>query len=500
MTMRLRSRRQKFQRRLVAGLALVASLLVSLLIVVMPSGTKRPPLPREPVTMRGVVRTLLPERQTVVIEQAGNLGPKEVVIREGDRVVLNSKSSLLRELREADQVTIQTLYDDQGRPVLELQAARPREDRGTIAAVNSDDGELTLALAGSNENLELAVGHETPIELNGSREVRGKPLKLADLQPGDSVTIEHFLDSGRQAALKIAAQRVVAGEGVIRAIDLPRGEISIAAGPEQSAAVTAWKLADRPEITLNGLRVLNDRLLTAADLKPGDRVSFQHDVKLVSLAAQRQFAEEGTIQAIRYDVRSLTVTRASGERTFVLAPNCSVTLGGATVAFDDLRRGDTLGVTFDDASSVSPAVTSITAQRPPDPKKWAVLIAGAVFDDSTVPAFPAAAAEAARLQQVLAARYAVPAEQVVVLSDPSRVRLEQGLPDALAKAGKGSQLLVVIACRVAADGKSPPRRLFPRTFPVCGPLIRACRWPRSSPKSKSVLPHRKSCSSTSPRS
>lgn len=459
-----RESRQKFQRRLVAGLALVASLLVSALIVVLPGGGAKPPPSRDAVMLRGVVRTLLPERQTLVIEQTGNLGPKELVVRDSDHVFLNKKASLLRELRESDQVTIQTLYNDQGVPVLEVHAARPEEHQGTIAAVNADDGALTITPAGGGEKLRIAVGHETPITINALASHGTKAYHLDDLRPGDRVTVQHFLDADRQTALRITAQRVVAASGVIRAIDLPRGEISIAAGPEQSASVTAWKLAERPEVTLNGLRVLNDRLLTPADLKPGDRVNYQHDVKLVSIAAQRQFAHEGTIQAIRYDVRSLTLTSpGSGERTFVLAPNCPVTLGGTTVTFDDLRRGDTLGVTFDDASSVSPALTTITAQRPPDPRKWAVLIFCATFDDSTVPAFPAATTESARLQQTLSARYAVPPGQVIVLSDPSRVRLEQGLPDALAKVSKENQLLVVIAGRAAADGKSPPL-LVPKDF------------------------------------
>src|SRR5262249_46285630 len=48
----------------------------------------------------------------------------------------------------------------------------------------------------------------------------------------------------------------------------------------------------------------------------------------------------------------------------------------------------------------------------------------------------------------------VPADQTIVLSDPSRVRLEQGLSDALAKAGQARQLLVFIAGRALGSAKA----------------------------------------------
>jgi eukaryotic-like serine/threonine-protein kinase len=451
------ARKRKFQRRLVAGMALAASLLVSTLVAVMPTGKKPPPAAPEAVAIRGVVRTLLPERQTVIVEQGGDLGPKEIMVRSDDRVFLNSKASLLRELKEADQVTIQTLRNELGKPILEIQASRPQEDQGTIAVIKPDDGELTIKLAGSGQELNLAVAEQTRIELNAASAMDGQPLALADLKEGDRVTIVHFLEADRETALKISALRVVAGEGVVRAINLKKGEVSIAAGPEDAAAVAVWKLAERPQVTLNGRSVLNNRELTPADLLPGDLVTFQRDVKVVSIAAQRLFIDSGKISAIRYDVRSFTAAAAAGgERTYVLSPQCAVTLGGAEARFDDLRRGDTFDVTFDEPDAASPAVKSITALRPADPSKWAVMVVGATFDDSTVPGFAAATAGAASLQQVLTSKYAVPAEQVIVVADASRVRLEQALADAMNKAAAAGQLLVVIAGRTLVEGKSPP--------------------------------------------
>src|SRR5262249_3189627 len=125
--------------------------------------------------------------------------------------------------------------------------------------------------------------------------------------------------------------------------------------------------------------------------------------------------------------------------------------------------GDALDVTFDEPDAASPAVTSISATRPPDPGKWAIVIVNAQFDDASVQPFLEATNASAALEQALTTRYAVSRDHVIVLSDPSRVRLRQGLPDAVAKAEKASQLLVVIAGRALADSKSPPL-LQPKDF------------------------------------
>jgi hypothetical protein len=458
-------KKQKSLRRMVAGLALCASLLVSVLIAIVPTGKKADLPAAEPVAVRGMVRMLIPERQTMIVEQTAGRGPKEIVVRNDDKIYLNDRASLLRELRENDQVAIQTLRDEQGRLVMEIQASRPQEDRGTIADIKPDDGELTISLAGADQQLKLVVGGQTAIELNGSALSGGKGLTLADLHVGDRVTSVHFRDQDRQTALKISAMRVVEGEGVVRAIDLKKREISIAAGAQEGAAVTVWPLDEKVEVSLNGRRLLDNRLLTAADVMPGDRVKFGRDVKIMSIASQRQFSAGGAIRAIRYDVKSFTADGGKGgaEKTFVLAPQCQVSLGGKEVWFDDLRRGDRFEVQFDEPDAVSPAVTNISAERPADRGKWTVLISASAFDDASVAPLPAAAADIATLKQTLAERYAVPLEQAIVLADPSRIRLSQGLQEALAKASSAKQLLVVIAGRAVVGNQSVPL-IAPRDF------------------------------------
>ena len=171
----------------------------------------------------------------------------------------------------------------------------------------------------------------------------------------------------------------------------------------------------------------------------------------------------GRSRAINYEVRSLVAKTDLGERTFLLTPDCTVFLGGESVTFDDLRRGDVVQISFDSPDAVSPEAKQIAATRPADTAKWAVVVAAANFDDSSVGAFPAAAEAAGKLQRVLTDRYAVPPDQVIMLVNPSRVRLEQGLADAIGQSGQAQQLLVLLAGRIAIGSDGLPR-VVPKDF------------------------------------
>jgi hypothetical protein len=132
--------------------------------------------------------------------------------------------------------------------------------------------------------------------------------------------VQHFPGEQGEQALAIAALRVVPGQGVLRSIDSKLNKLTIAAGSADAAATIVLPAVERCEVTLNGRRVIGDRLLTLADLQPGDAVTYQRDVQLVSIAAQREFQAGGTIAAINYDVRSFVATDRGSERTYLVDP------------------------------------------------------------------------------------------------------------------------------------------------------------------------------------
>jgi hypothetical protein len=301
----------------------------------------------------------------------------------------------------------------------------------------------------------VGVGGQTAINLNGDPKPGGKALQIGDLKAGDRVSLVHFRDEDRESALRISALRVVSGEGVIRAIDPRKREVSIAEGPEETAPVKNWQLADRADISLNGRKLINNRLLTSADLQVGDKVSFGRDLKIVSIAASRHFRASGSIGAIQYDGRSFSTGGSGQQRTYVLTPECKTSLGGKDASLDDLRRGDQFEAQYDDPEAGSPAVISLAATRPSDPTKWIVILLCSEFDDASIPALSVATSATATLQRALEQRYAVPAEQTIVIANPSRIRLEQGLGDAVGKASQAGQCLVVVAARVFSGPKGP---------------------------------------------
>ena len=189
-----------------------------------------------------------------------------------DRVLLNDKPGLLRDLREADQVTIQTLKDEQGRPVA--------GDLGVAAARGSRHGR---APHGRRWRAGRRAGRAGRRAEAGRRARRrrssstarathsGQPLTLADLAAGDRVAVAAFspaIRTGRR--LQIAGLRVVAGQGVVRAIDSEtRRSLDRRRPGRRAPRSPSGGSAERLEVTLNGRRVLDDRLLTPADLRAG---------------------------------------------------------------------------------------------------------------------------------------------------------------------------------------------------------------------------------------
>ena len=69
----------------------------------------------------------------------------------------------------------------------------------------------------------------------------------------------------------------------------------------------------------------------------------------------------------------------------------------------------------------------------PDP--LGILIGTQDYEDKSLGRLEYPVADAKQLADVLVKRYRLPAEQAIVLADESRVRLEQGIPERLAKSG-----------------------------------------------------------------
>ena len=142
-------------------------------------------------------------------------------------------------------------------------------------------------------------------------------------------------------------------------------------------------LAERVEVTLNGRRVLGEKLLRPADLQPGDRATVAHDTRAVRIDAYRVLGTGGVIGQVHVDAGTIDVRveRAARPASFRIGPRCEVTLAGEPAELADLRRGDEVDITHDDPGAASPEPIALVARRPADERRFALLVANQQFDD-----------------------------------------------------------------------------------------------------------------------
>jgi hypothetical protein len=247
----------------------------------------------------------------------------------------------------------------------------------------------------------------------------------------------------------VAARRLVPLEGVLRAINTARREVTVAESEENSDSLRTLPWAEKCQVTLNGRQFLAGELLTLSDLKPGDRVSLQHDTHVARIDAWREFREQGEVHAIKFDPQLIQVflRGESQSRDYRVTTETAIALGGETVQFADLRRGDEVTVTHDTAEGDTPTASRIEAIRPADQRKWALLIAAGKHDDATVGELAHALDDAQLLRETLVSRHRVPPEQLLMLADESRIRLEQGIPAFLQKIPADGHLTIYLTAR-----------------------------------------------------
>ncbi len=446
--------RKKKRMRIGAIAALACSLALSVVMLI-PRG-EAPPPPAPPEPGRGVVRNVLVGERRLVIEATQDGSVEELDFRPGDRFFVNDRELTLRDLAPGDEVEVSEFRDESGRRIKEVRATRPVGHVGIVAEVKPEDATFTLAVTEGDEKDEKLIIHvpdELPIAFNGKPERNGRPVVLADLQVDDRVAARHKGAPTGRIATELSVTRVVETEGILREVSAERKELVVASGPAETPTLVRLPLADKVDVTINGRRDLDQKLLRPADLKPGDKVTVAHDTRVTRVDAYRILGTGGTIEQVHVDAGAMDVATAGTGRatSFRIGPRCSITLSGQPAELADLRRGDEVDITHDDPGAASPEPIAIVARRPPDAHRWALLVANQEFDDRRLSPLKHPVADARLLRDTLTSRYKVPATQTLLLGDESLVRLEQGIPDFLRRLGPADQLLVYFAGHAYQD-------------------------------------------------
>lgn len=441
---------QKRRLRMVAVFAVVCSLVVSVMMLL--PRRPDPVAATGPEATRGVVRNVYLGERTLVIERDDG-SPREISYRSRDEVLINDKQQLFRDLQPGDRVTIEVLRDGSGRSFQRIAATRPRLDRGRIEVVEADEGRIVVDRGEAAEPLVVDVPASVPIVFNGATTVAGQPVALSQLRPDDRVEVRHVGSATGRVATELAVLRVVVDEGILRQIDLSAGELTLARGEAGDGERLVLPLADECTVTLNQRSELNARLLKPDDLRPGDKARLSHDTHVVRIDAYRVLGQAGVVQGVLEATGTLPVRLEGRDRPtpFAVGPDCTITLGGEPAGLADLRAGDVVDVRHDAPDAENPTALAIDAIRPPDPRRWAILVAAQNYDDRNLSPVDSVLADAKLLEETLVRRYALRPEQILPLLDASQVRLEQGIPSFLDRVGPGDSVLVYVGGHAYRD-------------------------------------------------
>ncbi len=446
----IRKAKNKRYLRIAAVGAIVCSLLLTVLQF-LPEKPKPGPNPSGAEPVRGLVRSVFLNERLIVVETPDGT-PKEVSIKPIDEVFINDAKALLRDMQPGDEITINRTQTD-GRTVQRLQIVRPQKVAGELSAVSLADATIMLTVDADQPPLRIRVGQGTPIEFNGKAELDGRSVMLSDLKPGDRAEVEYRGAEDDRSAVRLAIRRTVTTEGVLSEVDPKTGRITFRAG---DASPVTLPYAANCVVTLNGRSELQSRILKPADLQPGDRVTVAHDIEISRIDAYRTLGLAGSIREIHEAAGSLDIVRDDDHQPVqvVVGADCQITLFGETVPLNDLRDGDRVDITHDtpDGSSAIKAL-KIEAVRPEDATRWAVVACVGDYDDDRLRDAPAVSATAEDLATTLRTRYAVPRGQLLVLNNPSRIRLEQAVEGFLKNVRPDGEILVYYSGTAARDAQ-----------------------------------------------
>ncbi len=446
----LRAAKNKKYLRITAAAAVACSLLISLLML-LPGGSKPVPEVPAPESLRGVVRRVFLNERLIVVETSDGT-PKEVSIRPVDEVFINDAKALMRDLQPGDEITIQASQTD-GRLVQRLQVVRPERAAGQITAVSLADAQITLTVDPEMPPLLIRVGQTTPIEFNGQAELEGRNVMLSDIQPGDRAEVLFRGNDEDRSAVRLSIRRTVTTEGMLADVDTKAGRLVFRSGNDGSLINLPY-LADCV-VTLNGRAELQSRILKPADLRPGDRVSVAHDVEISRIDAYRTLGLAGVIRQVHYAAGSLEIARDEDNQPLriLIGSDCEITLFGEPVQLKDLREGDRVDITHDTPGGASIRALKIEAMRPENPTRWAVVVCVGEYDDQRLPASAAVSATAVTLEKTLRNRYAVPRNQLLSLTNPSRIRLEQAVESFLKNIPSDGEVVVYYVGTAVRDAR-----------------------------------------------
>jgi len=212
-------------------------------------------------TITGTVSTVNPQDHT--LETKGALWWMNHKFNLGDScayLLPDNKPGTINDLRPGQR--IQVRYEDAGGVLVADRIAQlALRNEGMVKAIDPVRHTLTIHVRIQDKTFQLA--NECQVVLRNDQ-----PGTLADIQPGEHVTVTYELP-GHQPTARQIAQTSQSFTGALVALDVPDRTVKAQDGLQTKK----FNLADHCAIVVNGQ--LDGRL---DDLKPNDRLVFSYDV------------------------------------------------------------------------------------------------------------------------------------------------------------------------------------------------------------------------------
>jgi predicted RNA-binding protein len=174
-------------------------------------------------------------------------------------VLLGVNNGTVGDIRPGQKITVHYV-DSQGVRIADLINQHPMQYEGMVTAIDSNRHTLTLHRNGMDQPIQIADGCNVTLRDN-------KPGALADVQPGDHVTVTYETPNGTRTARQIS-QTSIAFTGKLTAIDLEEKTVKA----KGSMETMKFNLANNCAIVINGR---TDGKLS--QLMPDERLSFNYD-------------------------------------------------------------------------------------------------------------------------------------------------------------------------------------------------------------------------------
>jgi len=463
---------QKRRRWTIA--AVCASLVLSLTMLMIPSGSRPPASPATKAPSGGMVRVVDADEGYFILEPTGGDNPLRLELEENDRFLLAGRTIDAAELRAGDVVQIQRLKRDDGTRLREFQVERDLADSvGRVVQVDATNHVVSVKT--SDGALALYVPRTARIEFNGSPQIDGRPVRFEDIHAADEVHARHVPDGGQRRATMLHFRRPVPLTGTLVAVDPQQRQVTLKLGSDSNAAVKTFSLAATCPVRLNS-EAAADLQIDLAGLEAGDRLHVLAHTEITQIEAHRQLVHAGKVTAVEQGHLRVAVEGRPDPVRFAIPPSCPIVrqADGKPLAMKLLQPGDQVRIGHDSGALENPTAERIEVTPWVDRSLWAIVVAQQNYDHDDLPSL--AAAQLARpMVDALIDRQRLSPDQMVFEVDSSLEHLRKTTDALLERVPADARLIFYYVghARLASGGEAllatrefDPRRAVSTGWPL----------------------------------